>query len=119
MIAGHGEIAGLVPDCAEQTATARRPVKSDAMSAESRLRATVARPLSGSTLWADLAQVVRNIVARHRERQLIIALSRRNSRLLDDMGFDPEAIRKAVENSWDEYRPELMSREPWARRGRD
>lgn len=80
----------------------------------------ISSPLSGATLWGDLAQLFRNIAARHRQRQLIVALSRRNSRLLEDMGFDPEAIRRAVENSWDEYRPELIWRgEAWSPRTRD
>lgn len=76
-----------------------------------------AQVLPGRTVWADLVQVWRNFLARRRQRQVIVALSRHHSRLLIDMGFDPEAIAAALENSWDELNPGALLRQPpWAGR---
>lgn len=36
------------------------------------------------------------------ERRILARLSRLNSRLLKDMGLDPEAIYEAVDGTWDE-----------------
>lgn len=72
------------------------------------------RPLAGTSLLDDLTQVARNAVARHRQRRLLRQLARRDPRLLRDMGFDPHEVHLAAENTWDEFRPELMLRQaPW------
>lgn len=45
------------------------------------------------------------ILEAHRASRLTHQLSRMDSRLLKDMGFDPVEIRAAVRNSWDEIEP--------------
>ena len=71
-------------------------------------------PLVGTSLRDDLSQLIGNALARHRHRRLLRKLARRSSHLLRDMGFDPREVQMAAEDSWDEYRPELMLRRaPW------
>lgn len=75
---------------------------------------TMVRPLPGSTLVDDLGQLWRNEMARRERKRLLRGLARRDARLIADMGFDPEEVRRAAEDTWDEFRPELMLRSaPW------
>ena len=72
------------------------------------------RPLAGTTFRDDLVQLARNWRARQQQRSLMRQLARRDPRLLADMGLDPCDVRSAVENTWDEFRPERMLRSaPW------
>ena len=66
------------------------------------------RPLAGRSLRDDLAQLWHNEVARHRHRRLLRQLSRRDPRLVADMGFDPEEVQAAAEGTWDELHPERV-----------
>jgi len=72
------------------------------------------RPVVGTSFRDDLSQPIGNALARHRHRRLLRRLARRSPRLLRDMGFDPREVQMAAENSWDEYRPDLLLRSaPW------
>jgi uncharacterized protein YjiS (DUF1127 family) len=72
------------------------------------------RPLAGASLQDDLRQLARNMAARRQQRRLMRQLARLDARLIADMGFDPQAAREAVENSWDEWHPDRMLRSaPW------
>ncbi len=72
------------------------------------------RPLAGQSLRSDLVQLWRNQLARHRHRQMLRRLARYSPRLIADMGLETHDVLMAVENSWDEYRPDLMLRPaPW------
>lgn len=72
------------------------------------------RHLAGRSLHEDLVQLWRNQLARSRHRRMLRRLARYSPRLIADMGLEAHDVHLAVENSWDEYRPELMLRQaPW------
>jgi hypothetical protein len=52
--------------------------------------------------WRDRWKAWRE---RRRSARALLVLARRDPRLIRDMGLDPEAIRAALEGSWDDMRP--------------
>lgn len=75
---------------------------------------TMVCPLPGATLRDDFVQLWRNALARRRHRRLLRQLGRLSPRLIADMGFDPDEVLGAAENSWDEWHPDRMLRSaPW------
>lgn len=65
----------------------------------------VEAPAIGTGRYAGLLSAIGaaygRALQRQRDRRLIAELSRRNPRVLADMGFDPDAIYAAVESTWD------------------
>jgi hypothetical protein len=52
--------------------------------------------------FAALAAAVQDIVDHHRERKLIVRLSRLPDHIVRDMGFDPVKVVDALDGSWDD-----------------
>jgi hypothetical protein len=55
-------------------------------------------------VFAPLRAALWSYRRRLEEHRILIDLSRKDPRLLRDMGFDPEEIYDAVANAWDEAR---------------
>ena len=72
--------------------------------------APASHPLAGTSLVADVTQLIANHRARRERRRLLRGLSRISPRQLVDMGVDPAEVRDAVEGSWDEWHPGCMLR---------
>ena len=45
------------------------------------------------------------LIRRHRERRLLVLLSRLPPHLICDAGFDPDEVYGAVEGTWNEINP--------------
>lgn len=59
----------------------------------------------GVTVFAAANRAWHRFLAYRAEQATSRQLSRKEPRLLRDMGFDPSSIRAAVRGSWDEIEP--------------
>ncbi|MCD7058288.1 hypothetical protein [Pelagibacterium xiamenense] len=65
---------------------------------------TQPQPLIPNPLVLALT-ALRHAIRKRRERWALVRISRRDPRLIRDMGLDPEEVYDAVPTSWDERHP--------------
>ena len=58
-----------------------------------------------TSLFAPFAEAWHTFHRRIEEQRILVSLSRKNPRLLRDMGFEPDEIYDTVRNTWDEVPP--------------
>jgi uncharacterized protein YjiS (DUF1127 family) len=67
-------------------------------------------PPARTGFFVQLRQGWRAYVHRFEERRIIVKLSRKDGRLLRDMGFEPEDIYAALDGTWDQVPRRLLPR---------
>jgi uncharacterized protein YjiS (DUF1127 family) len=58
-----------------------------------------------TSVFAPFVEAWRTFRRRIEEHRVLVSLSRKNPRLLRDMGFEPDEIYDTVRNTWDEVPP--------------